>query len=94
MNAFIMYDRIYNEEAAKKKEGMPRKLNHLELLRELIFDLMGWQLDDAELVNDDDAPVLSNTWSTSASDEFNSCIYYRFKFYVQLIHHERTRGIL
>ena len=62
-----MYDRMYNEEAAKKKEGMPRKFNHLEFLCELIFDLMGWQSDDAELGNDDDAPVSSNTWFASAS---------------------------
>ena len=61
-----MYDRIYDEEAAKKKEGMPRKLNHLEFLCELIFDLMGWQSEDAELGNDDDAPVSSNTQSASA----------------------------
>ena len=67
MNASLMYDRIYNEEAANKKEGMPRKLNHIEFLCELIFDLMGWQLDDAELGNDDDAHVSSNTRSPSAS---------------------------
>ena len=59
-NAFIMYDRIFDEEAGKKKEGMPRKLNHLEFLCELLFDLMGRHSDDAELGNDD-APVLRNT---------------------------------
>ena len=46
---------------------MLRKLNHLEFLRVLIFDLMEWPLDDAGLGNDDDAPASSNTCSASAS---------------------------
>jgi len=62
-----MYHRIYDKEAAKKKEGVPRKWIHLEFLSELIFVLTGWQSDDAELGNDDDAPVSSSTQSASAS---------------------------
>jgi hypothetical protein len=66
-NAFIVYDSIYDEERAKKLEGLPRKWSHLEFLSELIYDFMGWQSDDCELVEDNDLPVSSNTRSSSAS---------------------------
>ena len=56
-----MNDRIYDKEVAKKKEGMPRKRIHLEFFCELVFELMGWQSDDAELGNDDDAAISSNS---------------------------------
>ena len=42
---------------------MPREWIHLEFLSEVTVDLMGWQSDDADLGNDDDAPVSSNTQS-------------------------------
>jgi hypothetical protein len=67
-NAYIMYDRIYEEEV-KKKRAMPRKWNHLEFLVELIYDFMGWASDDVkiDIEDEDDSPVSSNTRSSAAS---------------------------
>jgi hypothetical protein len=42
-NAFIVYERTYEAEAAKKEGGLPRKWTHLEvLIIELFNDFMGW----------------------------------------------------
>lgn len=67
INALNMYCVISDKEATKKKDGLPRKWNGLEFLCELIFDLMRWQSDDAEVGNNDDFPVSSNSLPASAS---------------------------
>ncbi len=60
--------RLYEEEHAKKKDGLQRKWNHLDFLCDLIHDFMGWQPDDTELNMDgNDAPISSNTQSSVAS---------------------------
>jgi hypothetical protein len=57
-NAYIMYERIYEEEA-KNKKAMPRKWNHLEFLVELIYDFMGWASDDVKIDVEDEMTPLS-----------------------------------
>jgi len=54
-NAFIMYERLYDEEKAKKNCMMPKKWSHLDFLSELILDLMGFQSNDAQINCDNDA---------------------------------------
>ena len=61
-NGYILYDRLYEEERAKRRDGLPRKWNHLEFLCELIHDFMGWHSVNINLdLDDDDVPVSSNT---------------------------------
>ncbi len=74
-NAYIMYERIYEEEA-KNKKAMPRKWNHLEFLVELIYDFMGWASDDVKIdvEDEDDSPVSSNTRSSAASSVATSVV--------------------
>ena len=57
-NAYIMYERIYEEEA-KNKKAIPRKWNHLEFLVELIYDFMGWASDDVKIDVEDEMTPLS-----------------------------------
>ncbi len=42
-NAYIMYDRMYEEEKKKHKE-MPKKWLHMEFLEEIINDFVGCAL--------------------------------------------------
>ena len=41
-NAYIMYERMYEEEKKKHKE-MPKKWLHMEFLEEIINDSVGWK---------------------------------------------------
>jgi hypothetical protein len=67
-NGYILYDRLYEEKRAKRQSGLPMKWNHLEFLCELIYDLMGWQSDGAQLdMDDDDVPVSNNTRSSTGT---------------------------
>jgi hypothetical protein len=46
-NAYIMYDRMYEEEKKKHKE-MPKKWSYMEFLEEIINDFVGWASPAAE----------------------------------------------
>ncbi len=62
-----MYDRLYEEERAKNRDGLPRKWNHLEFLCELIHNFMGWHLVKVTLdMDDNNVPVSSNTRSSAS----------------------------
>ena len=50
-NAFKMYERLYEEERAKKVP-MCKKWSHLEFLQELVYDFMGWETDAKSSGND------------------------------------------
>lgn len=63
-NAYIIYDRLYEEEK-KKKEKMPKKWDHMQFLQELIHDFVGWGAA-AEVV-DDDVTATSVSESTTAT---------------------------
>ena len=41
-NAYIIYERIYEEEKKKKLKMLPKKWSHMEFLEELINDFVGW----------------------------------------------------
>lgn len=78
-NAFIVYERTYEAEKAKKEVGLPRKWTHLEFLVELINDFMGWD-SSGECYPEEDAPVASNTRAASVAGSVSSSVKWKYNF--------------
>ena len=74
-NAYIMYCRMYEEEAAKKKEGLPKKWTHLEFLTELVYDFIwpGEEVQDTGIEEEGD--VSSRTRSATSATTIRRYTY-------------------
>ena len=67
-NAYIIYERCYEEEKKKHKE-MPTKWTHMQFLEELIHDFVGWAPVNVEAGNDS---VATTTRTTRRGSSYSS----------------------
>lgn len=81
-NAYKMYERMYEEEKAKREHGLPEKWTHLQFLQELIYDFLGWESDSKPSANDcADSSVAASSTRGGASYSGYSVASVQDEFY-------------